>query len=1711
MQIGDGANYQVVVTNAAGSVTSVVATLTVLVPPAITGQPQNRTNIAGTTASFSVTATGSTPLRYQWCKDGVNLAEGGNVSGATSSSLTLVNVQPVDAANYQVVVTNAAGAVTSTVARLTVLVPPAITAQPQSRTNVAGTTATFTVTASGGAPLNYQWLKNGANLVNGGNVSGANGPTLSLSNVQLGDVANYQVIVANTAASATSAVATLTVLVPPAITGHPQSQTNIAGTTATFSVTATGTTPLSYQWRKQGIGLPGATAATLTLTGVQPADAADYTVVVTNVAGSVTSAVARLTVIVPPTISAQPQSHTNLAGTTATFSVTASGDPPPNYQWLKNGANMVNGGNVSGADGPTVSLANVQLGDGANYQAVVANAAGSTTSVVAKLTVVIPPEITVQPPSRTNAPGTLAIFSVTATGTEPLSYQWRFNGANLAVANSSTYNINSVQSVNAGLYTVVVTNAYGSVTSAPASLVIQAYCVSAQVAAEAYPIGTAVPVQVRTRDCANTNAAVPNVPAVVWIRTQGTSRSISLVTDGFGQATVYFQPLASEAGAYEVAAGIGSEVNAPAQDTFALVGMSLTPSQASHRLKVGVPESGSAALLNLSAVPLTGLSVTVESQPGNVTVQSGAPASLGGNATGQLSYTLTATGDSPAQGTVILRVNSAQGVSVRLTLNLEVASAAPSLVATPSPLNAAMLRGGQALVSFEVANVGGTASGDLDVRLPGVPWLALVSPSPIASLAPGQTNTVTLTLTPSNTLALGPYPGSIVLQGGTTNLTVPFEFNCVSSLKGGLRVTVVDEFTYFVSGAPKVTNATVTLADPYTGTNLASAATDASGEVLFTNLTEAYYEVTVQADKHGTFKTTLLVPADQTFELRAFLPREMVSYRWQVTPTSVPDRYEFVLDTTFETYVPIPVVTVEPGAIDLCAIPGDTSQINLVITNHGLMAAKAARLGFANHALWEITPLVENLGDIAARSSVVVPVIVRRLPAATNAPSQIEAHVDWQLVTADGPLYYRVPIYVYNAGLNDCAPGSTGSVPFAPPGGGGGGGGGSGGGSAEAPFVTPPPAFAPPDTDIVRVTVGLQLKQSAVMSRNGFEAALELINNAGVPLTGLSVMLDIRDAAKEPAAHLFGVRPPELSGLNAVDGSGLLNSGATGRATWTLIPATNAAPIGPTPYTIGGELVYVLDGQTVHIPLFPVPITVLPDPRLVVDYFWERDVFSDDPFTPQVEPAVPFGVGLRMKNVGLGTAGAVTITSAQPQIVRNDSGLLIDFKLIGAQVGNQPFTPSLTANLGDIGPSNSAVATWWMTSTLEGRFIEYDATFQHVDDLGNQNLSLIDSVTIHEMIHVVRAELPSDDGIPDFLVNEDRDTNGLPDHLYLSDGSVALVTAVTNAAPSGAPTPGNPDVLLAASLPAGWAYLRIPDPGNAAYPLSRVRRSDGRELLLGTNAWLTHRVVRASGQANRVENRLHLVDYNSTGFYTVSYGVVVLPPVITSQPQSRTNIAGTTATFGVTATSAEPLYYQWRRNGTNLLNAGNVSGATSATLTLGNVQPADASLYQVVVSNAGGSVTSIVATLTVWVPPTITGITVEPQRIIPGTTVTFNVSATGDTPLNYQWRKNGANLLNGGNVSGANSATLVLANAQTGDAGNYQVVVTNIAGAVTSAVVTLTLVLPPTITVQPQSRTNLLGTTATFNVTASGTEPLSYQWRFNGLNLADGARISGAA
>ncbi len=436
--------------------------------PHVTTQPASQTIMAGQTATFTVTATGTAPLSYQWNLNGTA------ISGATSSTYTTpAETTSASGAQFTVVISNTGGNVTSSAAVLTVNpapVTPSITTQPSSRTITAGQTATFAVTATGTAPLSYQWRQNGT-AISGATSSTYTTPaeTTSASGTQ------FIVLVSNSAGSATSNVATLTVNpapVAPSITTQPSSRTITAGQTATFTVTATGTAPLSYQWRQNGTAISGATSSTYTTPAeTTSANGAQFTVVVSNTVGNATSSAAVLTVNpapVAPSITTQPSSQTITPGQTATFAVTATGTAPLSYQW------SLNGTAISGATSSTYTTpAETTSASGAQFTVVITNVAGTVTSNIATLTVNVPPSITTQPSSVTITAGQTATFSVTATGTAPLSYQWSLNGTAISGATSSTYTTPAeTTSASGAQFTVVITNIAGTVTSNIATLTV---------------------------------------------------------------------------------------------------------------------------------------------------------------------------------------------------------------------------------------------------------------------------------------------------------------------------------------------------------------------------------------------------------------------------------------------------------------------------------------------------------------------------------------------------------------------------------------------------------------------------------------------------------------------------------------------------------------------------------------------------------------------------------------------------------------------------------------------------------------------------------------------------------------------------------------------------------------------------------------------------------------------------------------------------------------------------------------------------------------------------------------------------------------------------------------------------------------------------------------------------------------------------------------
>jgi hypothetical protein len=251
------------------------------VAPTITSQPTNQTVSAFQSVTFFVGASGLA-LHYQWRHNGANLA------GATNATLVLSNVQPSHYGGYDVVVFNSAGATSSSDITLNILVPPTITQQPQSRTVLAGASALFTVAASGTGTLSYQWRYNGTN------VNGAIGTSFTLSNLTAADSGTIKVVVTDDIGFRESAEAVLTVLDIPTVTleATPAYQEVLQGSTFTIAVSATGTQPLSYKWRRNNITIINQTNALLRITNAASANAGNYTVIITNVAGAVTSAVA---------------------------------------------------------------------------------------------------------------------------------------------------------------------------------------------------------------------------------------------------------------------------------------------------------------------------------------------------------------------------------------------------------------------------------------------------------------------------------------------------------------------------------------------------------------------------------------------------------------------------------------------------------------------------------------------------------------------------------------------------------------------------------------------------------------------------------------------------------------------------------------------------------------------------------------------------------------------------------------------------------------------------------------------------------------------------------------------------------------------------------------------------------------------------------------------------------------------------------------------------------------------------------------------------------------------------------------------------------------------------------------------------------------------------------------------------------------------------
>jgi hypothetical protein len=282
----------------------------------------------------------------------------------------------------------------------------------------------------------------------------------------------------------------------PDFTSQPASRTNNAGTAATFTASALGDGPLSYQWQKNGSDISGATASSLTLNNVLTVDAGSYTVTVTNKFGTNVSPTALLTVN-DPAITTQPASQSQPPGATVNFSVVAAGTPALTYQWQKNGSPLSDGGIISGASTANLTLTGVDLPDAGTYTCAVTNGSGVGLISANAVLTIIDPAITLQPTNITANFSSNVTFNVTAAGTPALTYQWYkgtsalTDGGNISGSTTPALTVSAVSYLDAGGYSVVVTNGPGNtVTSSIATLTVKDPVIFAHPASAIKAIGS---------------------------------------------------------------------------------------------------------------------------------------------------------------------------------------------------------------------------------------------------------------------------------------------------------------------------------------------------------------------------------------------------------------------------------------------------------------------------------------------------------------------------------------------------------------------------------------------------------------------------------------------------------------------------------------------------------------------------------------------------------------------------------------------------------------------------------------------------------------------------------------------------------------------------------------------------------------------------------------------------------------------------------------------------------------------------------------------------------------------------------------------------------------------------------------------------------------------------------------------------------------------
>ena len=410
--------------------------------------------------------------------------------------------------------------------------------------------------------------------------------------------------------------------------------------------------------------------------------------------------------------------------------------------------------------------------------------------------------------------------------------------------------------------------------------------------------------------------------------------------------------------------------------------------------------------------------------------------------------------------------------------------------------------------------------------------------------------------------------------------------------------------------------------------------------------------------------------------------------------------------------------------------------------------------------------------------------------------------------------------------------------------------------------------------------VKLEIQQKLVLTRQAFRGTLTIENGSSNAIE--DILVDVNSTNMETGfmatSREMQISIEKIEGFEGEkDGAWRLGAGKKGVATILFIPTKYAAPENITTYSFGGTLSFKDGSTTQNRSLYPVSLQVKPTPELDLTYFMQRDVYGDNPLTPDVvEPVIPAEFSVLIHNKGYGDANNVRMITKKPKIVENEKGLLIDFDIISSSLNGGEKTMALDDDIatqfGTIATGTASYATWDLTASLMGHFTEYDVSVTHVTDYGNPDLSLLDRVTIHELIHSMNATI-GDKVYRAWITNDEPDAEDAPDHIYFANGTDEELVTLSGETRMERIDNTHYRVTVPTNVPRNWFYTTVANPAGKYAKILSITDETNNRPLDAANFWTTDYTMK-DGIDPQLDYRLHIADIVSgkgTNTYIVEF------------------------------------------------------------------------------------------------------------------------------------------------------------------------------------------------------------------------------------------------